>query len=192
MSDMSTTTIDDDLDDVTDEPKPGDLTGLRRAAEAGKAATAENTLLKRKMAFMEAGIDVKSKIGQLFFEGWKGDNEDVDAIRAEAIELGLVEAEQADQQRQADEQTLSNSQQASAAGKSGPPVLGEGPHPRDSALEGFQRAVAGGEEPDMAREDALAKVIAAGAAGDKRVIYDPYAHQMAGVEADKAERRRIG
>lgn len=62
---------------------------LREAAERGKTATAENAELKRKIAFMEAGIDTNDPKAKYFVKGYEGELT-TEAIKAEAAEAGIL------------------------------------------------------------------------------------------------------
>ena len=62
---------------------------LNPRAAAGDEAVAELAQLRRELSFRDAGIDPASKQGQHFMRGYDGEMT-VDAIRAEATELGLT------------------------------------------------------------------------------------------------------
>lgn len=76
-------------DSVSQESKPNWRRDLESRAKAGDEAVAELAQLKRDLSFRDAGVDPQSKQGQYFIRGYDGDLT-VDAIRAEAVELGLV------------------------------------------------------------------------------------------------------
>lgn len=63
---------------------------LRKAADRGRAATAENETLKRELAFAKAGIDTDSKAGKMLLKSYEGDLT-AEAIKAEAEEIGLFQ-----------------------------------------------------------------------------------------------------
>lgn len=73
---------------VSQESKPNWRRDLESRANAGDQAVAELTQLRRELSFRDAGVDPNSKQGQYFIRGYDGDMT-VDAIRAEAVELGL-------------------------------------------------------------------------------------------------------
>jgi len=76
-------------DSVSQESKPNWRRDLENRAKAGDEAVAELAQLKRDLSFRDAGVDPSSKQGQYFIRGYEGEMT-VDAIRAEAVELGLV------------------------------------------------------------------------------------------------------
>lgn len=76
-------------DSVSQESKPNWRRDLENRAKAGDEAVAELAQLRRELSFRDAGVDPQSKQGQYFMRGYDGDMT-VDAIRAEAAELGLT------------------------------------------------------------------------------------------------------
>lgn len=76
-------------DSVSQESKPNWRRELEDRAKAGDEAVAELAQLRRELSFRDAGVDPSSKQGQYFMRGYDGEMT-VDAIRAEAAELGLT------------------------------------------------------------------------------------------------------
>jgi len=76
-------------DSVSQESKPNWRREMESRAKAGDEAVAELAQLRRELSFRDAGIDPASKQGQYFIRGYDGEMT-VDAIRAEAAELGLA------------------------------------------------------------------------------------------------------
>ncbi len=74
---------------VSQESKPNWRRDLESRAAAGDEAVAELAQLRRELSFRDAGVDPASKQGQYFMRGYDGEMT-VDAIRAEATELGLT------------------------------------------------------------------------------------------------------
>lgn len=74
---------------VSQESKPNWRRDLEARATAGDEAVAELAQLRRELSFRDAGVDPASKQGQYFMRGYDGEMT-VDAIRAEAAELGLT------------------------------------------------------------------------------------------------------
>jgi hypothetical protein len=74
---------------VSQESKPNWRRELEARASAGDEAVAELAQLRRELSFRDAGVDPASKQGQYFMRGYDGEMT-VDAIRAEAAELGLT------------------------------------------------------------------------------------------------------
>ena len=77
-----------EADAVSQESKPNWRRDLESRATAGDEAVAELAQLRRELSFRDAGVDPASKQGQYFMRGYDGEMT-VDAIRAEAAELGL-------------------------------------------------------------------------------------------------------
>ena len=76
-------------DSVSQESKPNWRRELESRAKAGDEAIAELQQLRRELSFRDAGVNPNSKQGQYFIRGYDGEMT-VDAIRAEAAELGLT------------------------------------------------------------------------------------------------------
>lgn len=64
---------------------------LRKATKRGDDLEKENSALKREMAFIRAGIDPTDDKARYFVKGYEGEP-DVEAIRAEAVRVGILEA----------------------------------------------------------------------------------------------------
>jgi len=76
-------------DSVSQESKPNWRRELEDRAKAGDEAVARVAQLERELSFRDAGVDPRSKQGQYFIKGYDGDMT-VEAIQAEAAELGLI------------------------------------------------------------------------------------------------------
>ncbi|MCO1498224.1 hypothetical protein, partial [Limosilactobacillus reuteri] len=74
------------ITDHDDDQTPETNAGLREAARLGKEAQARAEQLARENLFLRAGVDLDSKVGKMLFKTWEGD--DIDALKAEAGELG--------------------------------------------------------------------------------------------------------
>ena len=87
---MSDNYTDDDFDsDEEPQGDPGDIKSLRRAASSKKKLEQENFELKRRLAFVEAGISMADPRMKYFIKGYDGEME-ADAIRAAAMEAGFL------------------------------------------------------------------------------------------------------
>lgn len=85
---MSDDRYDEELDDETESP--GDLRKqLDAAKKAAKQAEARAATLERNAAFRDAGIDLSTKLGQMFSKAYDGDLS-ADAIKAEAEDAGIL------------------------------------------------------------------------------------------------------
>ena len=84
-----------DEDDDNEEPgavslSRDDLRQLREKARSADEAQTKLAELERKVLFSEAGIDLSNKGGQYFAKGYEGELT-VEAIKAEAEEVGLFQ-----------------------------------------------------------------------------------------------------
>lgn len=194
MSNVDTPVVDDD-----DVEIPGDNPGIAQLRAKAKKADGlgdENLDLKRQLAFFKAGIDPDvSKIAKLLYQTWQGDPADIDGLKAEAVDLGILpdptKVDGEGQEIVSPERQLEDARRQAMAGgfTAGQPAGAaptDTPHPRHAALEGFHRDIKDGADAEIARADAFAKVIAAGAAGDKRVFWDRDNWARLGAEADRA------
>ena len=86
---MAEDTPTDVEDSVSQESKPNWRRELEDRAKAGDEAVARLAQLERELSFRDAGVDPRSKQGQYFIKGYDGELT-VEAIQAEAAELGLV------------------------------------------------------------------------------------------------------
>lgn len=115
---------DDELDDEDEEESQDDsstLKQLRRQLRQAKAeakqhreAAEAGTAAQRKLALMEAGIDITKPNGKLFAKAYDGDL-DVDLIKAAAVEYGVLEAEEDTTEETATHQRIANASQGSTA-----------------------------------------------------------------------------
>jgi hypothetical protein len=96
---MSDNYTDDDFD--LDDEDSNSIQALRRAANAAKKLKAENTRMRRELAFAKAGIPLTDPKMNYFVKGYEGDLES-EAIREAAVEAGFLVVEQAAPQEQAD------------------------------------------------------------------------------------------
>ncbi len=168
----------DTSDTNTTDEGTDNLKQLRKAAEDGKAARADLALVRKENLFLRAGIDPEgTRLTKMLFAQWDG--EDVEALKTEARELGIKlpgDAPQAD--TETPDPATQNFQQARHAltGADGTPAGAapqSTPDPIDAAYAGFYKDLSAGRPRDEAALEALNKVMAAGANGDKRVIFDP-------------------
>lgn len=153
---------------VQDQP---DIKSLRKAAEAGKKAQEELAQMKRELLFAKAGIDTSSKVGSLLFKTWDG--EDLDALKTEAVELGIIgggtTARQSISEEEKSQQSFrQNLGRGEAAGASELPDM----DPYDHAYELFNDARKTGVPLDDAGLAAIDRVLVAAASGDKRAIFN--------------------
>lgn len=96
---MSDNYTDDDFD--LDDEDGNSIQALRRAANAAKKLKAENTRMKRELAFAKAGIPLTDAKMNYFVKGYEGDL-DPEAIREAATEAGFLSVEAAPQEEAVD------------------------------------------------------------------------------------------
>lgn len=108
-----------EADAVSQESKPNWRRDLESRASAGDEAVAELAQLRRELSFRDAGVDPASKQGQYFMRGYDGEMT-VDAIRAEAAELGLTGENQIPQTQTAPVDYGAEQRIAMAADDAGP------------------------------------------------------------------------
>lgn len=87
---------------MSDNDKDENLKELRQQAEAGRKALAEAEAARRELAFIKAGVDTDSKLGKLLMRTYEGEL-DVEAIQAEAREIGAIGAPAANAETEVDE-----------------------------------------------------------------------------------------
>lgn len=159
--------------DIHEEEDQPDIRSLRKAAEAGKKAQDELQQMKRELMFAKAGIDTSSKIGNLLFKTWEG--EDIDALKAEAGDLGIGPSAIAAPTNQipVEERAQQEFRQNLGRGQSG--AVTEMPEidPYDDAYRLFQEARKSGTPMDDAALAAIDRVLVAAASGDQRAIFNP-------------------
>jgi len=181
MSDTSTSTQPQSDDDK--------LAGLREAARLGKAAAEENVDLKRRLFFVENGVDLTTTGGKMLFQTWQ-DGGSVEDLLSQAKDVNTLKATTppvtepaADPARQQEDDARRNAQQGFAGGQgSPPPNEPTGEHPVMAAIHGYHESVRGGQMEELAARDAFSKVLGS---NDPRMRYDQEAHLAAGREADR-------
>lgn len=178
MSDFNDQNLDDDsyLDDADQTPPaPAQESprALRDAAERGKQAARERDELVRKVAFLEAGIDTKTPIGQMFSKAYDGELT-AEAITNAAKEVGVLKAETEEQPPPGPAITENERQQSqermAISGDSQAPGPDPEPDPRVQGMKEFREAIANGQPREDAAGAWYGKVINAAANGDDRVI----------------------
>lgn len=84
---------DYDTDEMVEDERQQSPRELRRAANKGKALERENSELKRKLAFVEAGISTTDPKMSYFVKGYEGELT-AESIRQAALEAGFIAAQQ--------------------------------------------------------------------------------------------------
>lgn len=187
---MSDTTIDDD----TTTGNEDNLRHLRERAAAASTAEAERDRAKREAMFLRAGIDVDSddprhaKLAKMLFTSFEGN--DVEALKAEAREIGLLDAAPP----AADDDTARQQEQYRrdlAQGRT--PDAREQQQTADpyaTAFKEFHDIRQKGGQVEDARVAAFGAVFGAANQGDKRVLLDP--QEWAKEQARHGSGQRLG
>lgn len=146
------------------------LKDLRRAAEEGRKATREAELARKELLFVKAGVDTDSKLGQLLFKSYDGELT-VDAIKAEASELGAVASPAAPKAPVVgDDERQQGRERQDLASESGSPAALTEDHPNVVARKAFNDAMEAGTARDAAGAAAIKVIMEAANRGDSRVI----------------------
>ncbi len=148
-----------------------DIRSLRRRAEQARELEAEVAQLRRENLFAKAGIDTDSKVGKMLFRTWEGEN--LDELRAEAEDLGLLN--RPNQGRQAppvEEQSQQNFRRDLSTGDAFAAAEVETVDPIDDAYENFYVDRKRGVPLEEAQLAAIDRVLVAASNGDQRVIFN--------------------
>lgn len=149
-------------------PPKDNLKELREAAKRGTEAAAKVTELERKLAFAEAGIDTKSKLGQLVVKGYDGE------LTAEAIQAFYAEASGAPPEPTTEPDLTAEADAArtrnALANGAVVPSTESTPDPYDQSRVALKAAMDRGLGRDDARADAFRVLREAAEKGDPRVM----------------------
>jgi hypothetical protein len=86
--------VNDDIED-DDEDDSQAIRNMRKRIKELEKNDTDAVSLKRENAMLRAGIDIDSKLGKMFLRTYEGDLSDIDAIKTEATEIGLIKAAEA-------------------------------------------------------------------------------------------------
>lgn len=179
MSDFDPTNMDgyqqDDDDDNQPKESPKGLRDARdRAAESAKAEKDRADKAEKKLAFLEAEVDLNSAVGQLLFDSYVGELT-TEAIRTRAEELGALKKAEAPsgETPPADENDQNQTKERNdLAGDSQPPGTTPDADPRIEGLQAARNSMSQGTDRTDAAAQFLNRVVDAAAKGDERVIYN--------------------
>ena len=162
------------MSDVTPEDdQDRNWRALEAERDALRAQAAEAEAAKREIAFLRAGVDVDSKLGQMFVKSYDGDL-DVDKVKSEWAEIAPQPATEVvvvdpSEQRQTQERV-------SLAADTEPPAQFAGKNPKRAGVEEFHRLqTEEGYGRDEASVQFFDKVLTAAVNGDERVLWDAQA-----------------
>lgn len=175
-----TDTLDTGEGDGQQDPQ-GESPNIRQLREKAKAADEALAALaqaKRENAILRSGIDVDSKLGQMFLKAYDGDLDDIETLKTAAKEIGVpFRGEQAAQQAGEGEGSEATpdpngTPERQALASEAPPDTGESPHPVEIARDRFKTALGEGATEEAAQADFINTLARAAIEGDRRVIVE--------------------
>jgi len=153
MSDFDEEEFEETEDDSVSLTKAqfNDLQAKARSSKKQGEELASAKAAARELAFVKAGVDTDTKLGQLLMKSYDGELT-ADGIRAEAMEIGLIETPK-DPEPTPEEKASSDERQELASGSPAdvPPV----PNPIDHALKTGRDAKERGEPTERAMGAAI-------------------------------------
>lgn len=172
-----------------ENPNDENLKVLREKARLADEREQELAQARRELMFARAGIDTDSRIGKMLFKTWEGD--DLEALKAEASELGLIGGGQ-QQQPSTPAQQDQGQQQFRDAMAGGRPAGGQPEPPQAdpqlTALTEFHQDIQSGKTREAAGLAAIDKVLVQAASGNRNAIFDP--NEWAQTAREEAATRR--
>lgn len=157
---------DSDAEDPGEEDQTPLVKRLRGELRARDKELGEARSARRELAFVRAGIDTSTKLGALFAKSYEGDITDLDALKKEAIELGLLQAPDTQEEEDGDD----SSQERSSLARGGVSDDGTGVDPRQTARQKAEKALADGAPFEQAGGVMVAELAKAAMNGDARVV----------------------
>lgn len=157
-----------------------DLENLRGLASEGAKAAKRLEALERQQAFRDAGIDVSSKLGQMFVKSYDGELA-ADKIKEEAKSVGLIKDEEAPAETETptdqtnEQSTAEDSERTQSAERSGlasgaKSDDGSGVDPKQAASNAARAAMEQGASYEDAAAGFVSMLADAALKGDKRVL----------------------
>lgn len=159
-----------------------DLRALRNRAKEADKLEPQLAALTKEATFKEAGVDLASPVGKLFFDTFSGEL-NADAIRVQAEALGAVKATEPPKpptgdapptnQVTDDERKLTDERRDLATG--GAPETGQvaDPDPKTESVKVAMDLIASGKSESDALAGGIGHIINAAIKGDKRASWEP-------------------
>ena len=122
MSDANYEFEDDAKDQVERNPVRAQLRNLEAKNKELEIKLLEATEAQRKLAFVEAGVDINAPSSRYFVKGYDGDMT-ADAIRQAAQEVNLIGDTQQKPEIQAEQQAWNRVSKAKSLGESSEPIV---------------------------------------------------------------------
>ncbi len=155
--------MSDDTNTIEDEqPQTSGVKALREKAEQDAR---ELAAARRELAFLKAGVDLDSKMGQVFAKGYDGEL-DPDAIRNEWSEL----APKRDEAPPSEEGRIRDT--FARDGQVPPDAEDFREDPSEQALREGRDVLAKGGSRERAMNAYIDRMVDAGAKKDQRVVFD--------------------
>lgn len=164
----------DGTEDFSDDAEGADDTPLvkqlRAELKARDKALREAGDARREVAFLKAGIDTSTKLGALFAKSYEGDLSDLAALKAEAVELGLIKGETPAPAEEPERAPDNSARERSDLATGATADDGSGIDPRAVARGRAEEAIKRGATFDVAAGGMVAELARAAMDGDQRVI----------------------
>lgn len=160
---------------VESDDAPEHIKKLRAEAEQAKTLQKELEAKERQIAFLQAGVDTSTKLGQMLMKTYDGEMTP-EAIKAEAADIGLVESsEQVVVEEVTEEQTqyqqARNNLASGATARFEPDTLSA----QDQAFDEYNNARREGLSTGDAQDLAFASFISNAANGNPTATFDEQA-----------------
>lgn len=161
--------------DNIDDDAPEHIKKLRSDAEKGRKLESLVAEKDRQIAFLQAGVDTETKLGQMLMKSYEGELT-AEAIKAEATEIGMFNSESAEVETEsALTQAQVEYQMAKEGLSGGNTALTEEPAPRsaiDKAYAEWNNSRKSGLSNADAQDLAFASFISSAAQGDSTALFD--------------------
>ena len=149
------------------------IKALREKAKLADQVASEKSVLERKVAILEAGVNTTTPVGAMFLKSYDGELT-TEAIKAAAAEVGLVEGQPTPEPEPGSPGTPeAQTQQVREGLSQGNVAPFEEPvkSAKDNAWDTFTNARKSGMREEDARQEAFASFIEAGLRGDSTALY---------------------
>lgn len=149
---------------TTEEEQP-QTSGVKALREKAEQDARELAAARRELAFLKAGVDLDSKMGQVFAKGYDGEL-DPEAIRGEWSELAPKRDEAPPSEEGRVRDTFARDGQV-------PPDANDfREDPVESALKEGRDIMTRGGSREQGMSAYIDRMVDAGARGDQRVVFD--------------------
>lgn len=160
---------------VESDDAPEHIKKLRAEAEQAKTLQKELEAKERQIAFLQAGVDTSSKLGQMLMKTYDGEMTP-EAIKAEAVEIGLVDAtEQVVIEEVSDEQAQYQQARNNLANGATARFEPDTPSAQDQAFDEYNNARREGLSTADAQDLAFASFISNAANGNPTAQFNEQA-----------------